>query len=477
MATRMVVEWTRATLRVALADGVGVKCRLRAVHSQRVSSPAELVAALSAWRASSKPRAGSAEVIGVVPREQVITRLMTFPATDPRELAQMVELYARAQLPYPREQTVTDFHVVRQHEGFSTVAIIACQRQVLAHYVAALREAGRAPVLVTLSAWGVLGWYRWLLRSDAAGSLRAAGVHEPVLIMNVDDARTDLVLVGEGRLLSSRSIGQGAQDWAASGEAAELLLVEAERTQAAVQKELPGMEARSVVLTGVGELPSWSERLSQRLGCPVLVVEAAQPFARWAGSLEAPISPVVVAGVAGSELHGLLNLSPPEVRAHVRHHEQVRELVVVGALLLGVLALGSGLLGLQAVRERRQARQLDQALAAVEPAARRLQEQSRSAQLVGGLLESRRLLAQHLAGVFASTPPEVTLEALTFERAKREVVLRGHAASTQTVLEYIKQLEQLDGVGAVQLKHSTRRSSLSGERTEFELVLRQQGAG
>ena len=471
MSSRIVIEWTRSTLRAALTEGLGARCRIRAVHSRRIGSPAELGPALRALFASLRP--GSADVIGVIPREQVITRLMTFPAADPGELAQMVELYARSQLPYPREQTVVDFHVVRQQDGFSTVAIIACQRQVLAQHVAALREAGRSPALLTLSAWGVLGWYRRLLRADAGQALRAAGAREPVLIMNVDDTRTDLVLVGEGRILSSRSVAQGAQDWGASSEAAELLLVETERTEAAIRKELPGVEVRSVVLTGLGELPSWSEQLSLRLGRPVLIVEAAQPFERWAGSLDAPISPVVVAGVAGSELRGLLNLSPPEVRGEARHRQQVRELVTVGALLMGALALGSGILALQTVRARRQALQVDRVLAKIAPVARQVREKTHSAALVDSVLESRRRLAANLAGVFQATPQEVTLEALTFERARQELVLRGLAASTQTVLEYIRQLERLEGVGGVQLKYSTRRAGASGERTEFELAIRQ----
>ena len=464
MSARIVIEWTRSTLRVAVAEGGEGRWRIRAVHSRPLGAAGGAGAALGALLRTT--RTAGAQVIGVVPREQVLTRLVRFPAAEAGELAQMVELYAKAQLPYPREQTVMDFHVLNRQGGFSTVAVIACQREVVERTVAVLREAGLSPNVLTLSSWGVLEWYRRFRR----------GGTEPALVIHVDDTRTDLVLISEDRIVSSRGIGQGAADWGAGGEVAELLAAEAGRSQAAIQKELPGVAVRAVVLTGSGDLAGWSEPLAQRLGCPVTAVEGASPLLRWPASASAAGSPVVVGGLACGALRGLLDLSPPEVRAHVRHREQVRELVAVGALLLGVLALGSGLLGLQAFRERRQARQLDQALAAVEPAARRLQEQSRSAQLVGGLLESRRLLARHLAGVFASTPPEVTLEALTFERARREVVLRGHAASTQTVLEYIKQLEQLDGVGAVQLKHSTRRSSLSGERTEFELILRQREA-
>lgn len=246
-----------------------------------------------------------------------------------------------------------------------------------------------------------------------------------------------------------------------------------ERTRAAVQKELAGAEVRSIVLTGVGEAASWSEPLSQRCSLPVNVVDARQPFEGWAGALAAPISPVVVGGVACSELQGLLNLSPPEVRVDARHRQQVRELVTAGVLLLSALALGSGILGLQGARARRQALEADRVLAEIEPAARQVREKTRSAKLVDAVLESRRRLAAHLAGVFQITPTDITLEGLSFERVRRELVLRGSAASTQTVLEYIRQLEGLKGVGAVELKYSTRRQGASGERTDFELVLRQ----
>ena len=55
------------------------------------------------------------------------------------------------------------------------------------------------------------------------------------------------------------------------------------------------------------------------------------------------------------------------------------------------------------------------------------------------------------------------------------VVLRGSASSTQEVLSYVHELEHLEHVESVQLRHSTSRAGPSGQRTDFELVI-QQGA-
>jgi Tfp pilus assembly PilM family ATPase len=457
---------------VALAEGSGAQCRIRAIHSQPIGVIGETAEALRGLLRSTV-KSAAAQVIGVVAREQVITRVVKFPTIERGELAQMAELYAKAQLPYPREQTVMDFHVLSQREGFTTLAIVACQRDLVGRQLALLREAGLSPALLTVSSWGVLGWYRQILhRSGAGQAVQANSIKEPSLVVNVDDTRTDLVLIADGRILSSRSVGQGAQDWEPLGETTDLLGLEVERSRAAIRKELPGTEVRSIILTGLGALGQWNEPLSQRLGLPVIVIDGKEPLQLGATPMSTPISPVVVGGLACSEVRELLNLSPPEMRVQVRHRQQVRELVRVALLLMGVLALGSSLLALQLFRQRNMTVQLDQALMDIEPTAKRIQVKSRSAQLVGSMLEGRRRLAMTLSGIFHITPTAVTLEGLTFERAKREVVLRGNAASTQAVLDYIKQLEHLEGVGGVDLKYSTRRSTPAGERTDFELALR-----
>jgi hypothetical protein len=164
------------------------------------------------------------------------------------------------------------------------------------------------------------------------------------------------------------------------------------------------------------------------------------------------------------------------VRVHAHHHRQVRELATVGALLAGVLLLGSSVLGVQLIRHQRVWVQLDRTLRQIESSARQVQTKNRLAHLVESLFEDRRRLAAALSGVFRLTSASIALEALTFERARQELVLRGSADSTQTVLDYVKQLETLKDIRAVELKYTRRRSTTAGDRTDFELVLRHQGA-
>jgi hypothetical protein len=477
MARRVVVEWTRSSLRLAVAAGRAGRWRLRTLASRPLQTADDAVAALRALLANA--RVAGASVIGVVPREQVITRMVRFPTVHREELSRMVDLYAKSQLPYPPQHSVTDFHLVRQQDGFSTVAIVTCQRHVIETQVVLLRAAGLSASLLTLSSWGVLGWYR-LARSGVGRSGRLEGssdIPEPTLVINLDEARTDLVLLANARLLASRSLGQGTQDWPAADECVELLAVEAERSRIALRKDLPEVEIRSIVLTGVGPLEEWGERLAQRVGLPVTVLPAQSPGWAHAKSLPAAFSSVVLTGLACGELQGALNLNPPEIKLRARHRRQIRELVMVSLLVVAVLALGAGLLAVRGLRQRHLVSQLAHALAELEPQARAVRERMRDLHLLETLLADRRELVELVAGIFRAVPADVHLDTLSFERTRGQLSLRGQAPSTQVALDYVTRLRQLEHVQQADLKYARPRATPAGERTEFEVVIAPQRAG
>jgi len=121
------------------------------------------------------------------------------------------------------------------------------------------------------------------------------------------------------------------------------------------------------------------------------------------------------------------------------------------------------------------AQQLDSVVVEIEPSARILHEQSRLANLVGSVLDDRSRMVRALSGVFLVTPASINLEGLTFERSREELQLRGSSSSTEHVLDYISKLKDIHGIEHVQLKYSTRRSTPSGERTDFKLILTVRG--
>ena len=118
--------------------------------------------------------------------------------------------------------------------------------------------------------------------------------------------------------------------------------------------------------------------------------------------------------------------------------------------------------------------QLSRSIEEIEPTAKRLKEQSRANRQILGLLKERARLAGLLDGVFQSLPDSMELETLTFEETRDQMTIRGRSSSTQEVLALLERLKALERVRDVRLKHSTRRTTAAGERTDFELTIEQE---
>jgi len=462
MPNRVVVEWTRTTLRLALAETSRGSGRLRGIRVEPVGEGAAVGKVLA--DALKKAGIRQASAVGVIPRDQVIVRLVKFPSVHAGELDQMVSLYGRAQLPYPKDQIVVGHQVVEQKEGFSMVAVVACRRDVIERLIGPLRAAGLTVERLTVSSWGLAGWY--------AAASKALKVQEPVFVINRDEARTELAVIRAGRVLLSRSVAPGAKGLGAD-EGPAVLLQEVDRSLTTLRKDLPGTEVRSFLLTGTGSLDSWKEQLQKRFSLPVEIIAPAKPLGISAMTAGLPVSISAVGGAAVASPASLLSLNPPEMAVFAHQKQQSADFVTSAVLAVAVVVLGIGLVWMRVNRQERLVAQLTRSIEKIEPTTKKLKKQQQANRQILGLLRQRAQLADLLEGVFASLPDSMELEALTFEEDRDQMTLRGRSTSTQEVLTLLEQLKRLNRVEDVQLKHSTRRSTASGERTDFELIIRQ----
>ena len=455
---QVVVDIARAVARVLVVEGSPAQPRVAQFRVIPLDADAPQGALRQALVGVPKFRA---RLISVIPREQVITRLLRLPSTDYGELARMVELSGKAQLPYAPEQMVVDFQVLDQQGGTSTVQLVACHRDIIQRQLAALQEAGLEPDWMTPSSWGLLGWYE--------RRIRAPQVQEPVMLIHLDADRTDLVLVRRQRVLFSRSIGQGLQAWQGT-DGINLLAQELERSLSSLRKEWPETEAASLLLTGLGPLDEWSALLGQRLGKAVLVGPSLPPFPSAPATSEA--SPVMELGLAISEAEWVVNLMPAEARHALGYRRRMKQLSLTGILAMAALLLGAVLLSAMVHRQARAVELLTASLKRVESVTKETEHQERAIGTVRRVLESRRRTGLMLAGLFQATPAEIIFESVLFEQPRGELVARGSAATTRQVLDYLHALEQSGRWDRVDLRYSARRNTASGQRTDFEIVLR-----
>jgi type IV pilus assembly protein PilM len=108
-----------------------------------------------------------------IANQRVVVRTLRLPAIDdPNELAAAVRFAAQEQIAMPLEQTVIDHRVVGGDGSVDGAApqidviVVAARRDMIAHSLAPVREAGLEPVGVDLSAFGMI---------RALGEVRPAG--------------------------------------------------------------------------------------------------------------------------------------------------------------------------------------------------------------------------------------------------------------------------------------------------------------
>ncbi len=177
--------------------------------------------------------------VGVANQRTVMRTLELPPMTDRKELAAAVQFQAQDQVPMPLSNAVLDFHPLgivdtpagpRQH-----VVLVAAQRDMVEHLLAAVRGAGLQPVGIDLSAFA-------LIRSLYAPEVAADGDAEHVsrvVYLNVDGL-TNLAIAEGLTCRFTRVVGGGLEGMA--GELAErrgIPLTDARATLAAVDLTRP----------------------------------------------------------------------------------------------------------------------------------------------------------------------------------------------------------------------------------------------
>ena len=456
---RIVLEITRSSLRVVAVEGTRREWRLR--HAA-VEPLADTLDEATLRRALAPLQPLQDELIVVVPREHVITRLLKLPAARPEELRNMALLAGKAQLPLPADHTVSDVHLVAQDATTSTVQLIVCHRDVVERPLLLLRALGGAPQIITPSSWGVWSWYqRWG---------KTAEITEPVLLVHIDGDHTELALIHAEALVFSRSLAHGVQEWQGGGDAAAQ---DIQRSLEALRQELPMLDVHTVLLTGIGSLETWRPLLAQRLGLPVVVAQPSGAVPLPQPATFAQASPVVALGLAFADVETLVNLVPSDVRRQQRRGQRQRALRVTASVLTAACLVGIGLLWVLAHRRERFLAQATAVIKTLETKTAQTERREQQLRLIEHTLRARRQTAQMLEELFRLTPPDVFFEQLLFERPRGELVIRGSAPATRDVLEYLHHLEQSPQWMRVELRYSGRRNAAGPSRTEFEMVLRQ----
>ncbi len=441
------VEWTRLRKgrdgwerdddgRQALPEGQDL------LHAAGSEPTPEIEAALAA---AAHAMAGHHATV-VLPGTSAIQRIVSLPASDPAELAGMVDLQIDTLSPFPPETVDYSFEVLETGENASRVLIAAIQKTVVEAVGAAFRRHRLQIDRITLS---TPGWWE-MFRRRSGGEWPGRQV-----LLIAEKTACELVVADSGVpvLFRSLAISEGLSP----ADFAQDIAQETAYSLTALQLEHGDTPLSQITAWLAGDAPAELPALLQTaLDRPV----RTEPLDSM-GSLSE--------GVARREevpAGPRLDLVPETWRAERKNRLVKRRLAAASAMALAVWALGVvAVLGRQEFQSRRLAA-LTRELAAVKPAAQEVRDTRKRVQALNLYKNSERAALECLREIVSLMPTGVELGQFTFEKGKA-IALSGQAPAPQPIYDFKKALDASALFFGTELQGPTR----SMNRETFRLVI------
>lgn len=400
-------------------------------------------------------------VLAVLPRHQVILRNLNIPSCDLQEIAQMVALQLPGLVPYSAQDAVWSFQVLKSDPvGGSEVLVAMAPHSVLKQLRQILEPAGLSLEEVNLSSLVMIPWL------EAISKGKPDTEEGVTVLVDLDSSSVEIDLIEKGTLLFSRA-APFSDEKIPGG-----LVEEIDRTLTAAVREIGDRPTRRVILTGVPKLMApVAQQLRSKFDAPVETVESFKPLTQ--GPVPEAVGLASFSALFGMGMKpaGTMSLLPMEIRAERTRAAQRRRwtftcLLLVGAILTGIAAVGWPLLG-----KRMELAALQNWMAQMEPEVSKLEMMRQ--QLIA-VRQSRQLQAgalELLKELHAIVPGQTALNLLTLE-GNGELVLKGQADSMAHVLRLVTTLEGSALFQNVQIRYANKRRFQGREIADFEIQCR-----
>jgi Tfp pilus assembly PilM family ATPase/Tfp pilus assembly protein PilN len=456
-----VVEIGAEWLKIVKAESLNRNPAISSVHLRRIEEGGSSLATMITGILGSS-RANATPVIACLPRQMVNVRMLELPSTDPKEIADMIDLQVAKQTPHSRDEIMFDYRIVgSRHEGYTRAMLVIVQRALVRQRFLALEEAGLHVAKVSVSTEGLLSWY---LLNRSAEHLSS----ETAVILDVDSSSSDLAIVAGDELVFNRSMLIGANHLRSdSGEWTGKVIQEVRHSLEMYRSETPGGKISRILLTGAGpNIKGFSEQLHRAcdievLNCgPVKNIEVRSQVSVLDDPVNASVSitPLVGCVLAPQALE--LDLTPDAVRVRETLKRNARHLTLLGIQVMAVLALCSVLTVDRGYVKAERLARLNAKLARTSLDVDALNQMQAKTQLVAQRLDSKYAPVVILRELQSLMPESIYLTSIQIGPAK-QIAVRGVAEATSDVYGYVNVLE------ASALFKSVNAST---SRKEFEIT-------
>ena len=173
------------------------------------------------------------KIIAVLPRQLFLMRYLSVPSEDKKEIKGMLKFQLTKTVPFSLDEAGYDFSILTTKEGVSKLLVFILQEKNSGPVWDILSRGARAPAVFTINSQGLYSWTK---------RLGAEAAESPIATIEIDKDCVNFCVVGEDRLLFSRSFGHVRSEDIREGITQSLRLYD---------KELPQAPVKKMIFTGI----------------------------------------------------------------------------------------------------------------------------------------------------------------------------------------------------------------------------------
>lgn len=460
MTTTIVFEITEIYLKMAFrlntAGDQGLKVIVKPVSGLDRKQVIQLV-----QDSVRELRVKTGPVVLCLSRNQVTVRNLQLPSENKQEIEQMVDLAVGRNGPYKKEEVIYSYRLLGKNEmGYARVIAAVVHRDVVERLAGIIEAAGFFVEDIILSSYGIAGYItHHKLETIPAG--------ERVLCLDIDSAYSDLLVLENQEVISSRSIpldsSQLLQEIGVrklTGEIRQSLVI--------FNNEQNARRPTAMYISGAGAgLADLCQSVEKELDIPV---HAVIPECQTDKTFSQMVSVIAVLELVSRQLtDDQMSFTLPEIQIRKSLREKSKDILVFGMLMVFLLSAVCAFFYARIYHQEKYLEKLKTHNQQYASSVDTLAEKARQIEFVRTQLADRKKPLFLVGRLSQILPSSIAIKFLSLDKSDK-VTLRGEAQELSDVFKFVGSLEKEDDLKNLQTKSTRKRKTAAKEVTDFELL-------
>ena len=403
-----------------------------------------------------------------IPRHKLMLRCHKFPGANPKQLHQMVKIEAERQVPYSSDDISVGYKVLdKTKDEFSNVLIAIGHNNITKRF---MNIAEKAEFVIENISVGSEPLFLW---NNLFNAKKNEDKDKVIMLLNVDSDFVSIVILNNNIIVFTRSIPCDNEGNAKD----EKIISEIQSTVSIFSKENRSDVYKAYVTGAKSQANAILPLLKNRLGC--LTEHIPQTTGITAN--EAPvgimdkISFVEQIGINNAREYLEIDLLPQVKARQNKLHHLLKDIQIAVVLLISVLVSTSGIAGKLLINKTSEVRAINRKIDEIKPQVERVKQLQKDIDAINEKFGRRVLAVDILREIYAVTPKKVVYYNIDYD-SKKALTLKGNAPGLNTLIDFIKVLEDSKFFVSPKIRYTTKRTVKSNQVTEFEILCELPGA-